>query len=139
MSIYIRYYEDLWKDTSLTHTDVLALNKILSLSNIRGYYFGSYAWLADYLRISPKHLNVVLGNLQSKGYIELKTLKLKFGLTQDIIEPTEKLWAVKRDSRESGEEEAATGIEDSHEDYSYDIKGLIKKLEAEASDEEYGF
>ena len=135
MSIYIRYYEDLWKDTSLSHTDVLALNKILSLSNIRGYYFGSYAWLADYLRISPKHLNVVLGNLQSKGYIELKTLKLKFGLTQDIIEPTEKLWAVKRDSRESGEEEAATGIEDSHENYSYDIEKLIKKLETE----EYGF
>ena len=139
MSIYIRYYEDLWRDTSLSHTDVLALNKILSLSNIRGYYFGSYAWLADYLRISQRRLKDVLNNLEKKGYIELLTLELKFGLTQDIIRPTEKLWAVKRDSRESGEEEAATGIEDSHEDYSYDIKGLIKKLEAEASDEEYGF
>ena len=135
MSIYIRYYEDLWRDTSLSHTDVLALNKILSLSNIRGYYFGSYAWLADYLRISQRRLKDVLNNLEKKGYIELLTLELKFGLTQDIIRPTEKLWAVKRDSRESGEEEAATGIEDNHENYSYDIKKLIKKLEVE----EYGF
>ena len=107
MSIYIRYYEDLWRDTSLSHTDVLALNKILSLSNIKGYYFGSYAWLADYLRISQRRLKDVLNNLQKKGYIELLTLELKFGLTQDIIRPTEKLWAVKNGSRESGEEEVA--------------------------------
>ena len=40
---------------------------------------------------------------------------------------------------EEVKEEVAPGIEDGYENYSYDIKRLIKKMEAEVLDEEYGF
>ena len=99
-SIYIRYYEELWNDTSLTHTDILTLNKILSLSSNKGYYSGSNKWLADYLRISQRRLKDILDNLQKKGYIKLSTIELEFGLFRDIIEPSERLWTIKENSRE---------------------------------------
>ena len=56
-----------------------------------------------------------------------------------ITEKTLNLITKKPTFMEEVKEEVAPGIEDGYENYSYDIKRLIKKMEAEVLDEEYGF
>ena len=127
----------------ISSTEILVLTKIIGFHINNKACTGSNGWFATQLSIKKGTVGSAIHNLVKLGYIECSyfydpQVQVKKRWVR-ITEKTLNLITKKPTFMEEVKEEVAPGIEDNYEGYNYDIKKLIKKLEAEASNEGYGF
>lgn len=127
----------------ISSTEILVLTKIIGFHINNKACTGSNGWFATQLSIKKGTVGSAIHNLVKLGYIECSyfydpQVQVKKRWVK-ITEKTLNLITKKPTFMEEVKEEVAPGIEDGYENYSYDIKRLIKKMETEVLDEEYGF
>ena len=127
----------------ISSTEILVLTKIIGFHINNKACTGSNGWFATQLSIKKGTVGSAIHNLVKLGYIECSyfydpQVQVKKRWVK-ITEKTLNLITKKPAFMDEVKEEVAPGIEDGYENYSYDIKRLIKKMEAEVLDEEYGF
>jgi Mn-dependent DtxR family transcriptional regulator len=124
----------------MSSTKKVVLCQIISLSSNRKCT-ASNGRIGSMLGMNKSTISKAIHELVEEGYLKSTTFT-EYEETKRWLSPTQKTinlitkgLNVSEEFEKSQPEEAAPGIEDSHENYSYDIKALIKKLKAE----EYGF
>ena len=129
----------------MSSTKKVVLCQIISLSSNRKCT-ASNGRIGSMLGMNKSTISKAIHELVEEGYLKSTTFT-EYEETKRWLSPTQKtinlitkgLGTFDKFEKNQPEEEVAPGIEDSYENYSYDIKKLIKKMEAEVLDEEYGF
>ena len=147
---FIQVYEAIIDQEDLNSNEILALCKFIALSSAPKGCIISNEEIARFLKTSVRNVGKILKSLKDKDYIipiytkkhgfvedrkiefTLKT-KLLLGVTTGVPQPK---YVVRNQQQKSQQKQQQkpqpTG-------YKYDINSLIKKMEKEAMNEEYGF
>jgi DNA-binding MarR family transcriptional regulator len=134
----VKFHRTILSLTDVSSTEKIILGLIITLSENKKCTISNWG-IEKAVGVKKGTVGSAIHNLVKLGYIECSyfydpQVQAKKRWVK-ITEKTLNLITKKPTFMEEVKEEVAPGIEDSYEGYNYDIKALIKKLEAE----EYGF